>query len=359
MGKIVVVGAGVTGLTTSLFLAEKGHDVTIIAKKFFFDGYEDPCYTSNFAGANWQSFAGPEEYEIQDYDRPGYLKFMRLAETEPKAGVWQKKNVRYIEKEAFKAKYNNDASKVELPWFKSLVKDFRIFSESELPEHVAYGYEFTGVVITVPIYLNYLLNKCIDLGVTYRRVTLDHIIEANKFHSSGLKPDVLVNCTGVLASKLGGVQDSKVHPIKGQLTVVENNIDALYGVDFFKSEYPDDLLYVMPRREGGAIIGGCMLAGNWGSEFDKEMGKRSLANAAKYLPQFLDPKFGNPPEFRIVREQVGFRPGRTGGPRIEIDSEIKNLVHNYGIGGAGYQSSYGTVAKTVALVEKVLSQPKL
>lgn len=48
MARIIVIGAGVTGLTTALQLQSKGHNVTIVAK--WFPGESSIEYTSPWAG---------------------------------------------------------------------------------------------------------------------------------------------------------------------------------------------------------------------------------------------------------------------------------------------------------------------
>lgn len=60
----------------------------------------------------------------------------------------------------------------------------------------------------------------------------------------------------------------------------------------------------------------------------------------------------------IIRHGVGLRPLRSGGTRLEKEkiSQIW-IVHNYGHGGYGYQSSYGCSQAVVKLVEEALSQP--
>lgn len=60
----------------------------------------------------------------------------------------------------------------------------------------------------------------------------------------------------------------------------------------------------------------------------------------------------------IIRHGVGLRPAREGGARIEKE-KINGVwvVHNYGHGGAGYQSSYGCAQAAIALVDKIF-QPK-
>jgi D-amino-acid oxidase len=52
---------------------------------------------------------------------------------------------------------------------------------------------------------------------------------------------------------------------------------------------------------------------------------------------------------------LDLRPLRTGGVRIEKERIGEGwVVHNYGHGGWGYQSSYGCSAEAVELVEEVL-----
>jgi D-amino-acid oxidase len=52
---------------------------------------------------------------------------------------------------------------------------------------------------------------------------------------------------------------------------------------------------------------------------------------------------------------VGLRPVREGGTRVEKERIGATwVVHNYGAGGAGYQSSYGCAQAAVDLVEEAL-----
>lgn len=59
----------------------------------------------------------------------------------------------------------------------------------------------------------------------------------------------------------------------------------------------------------------------------------------------------------IIRHGVGLRPMREGGPRVEKE-EIDGIwvVHNYGHGGYGYQSSYGTAQMAIDLVNDMLRE---
>lgn len=55
------------------------------------------------------------------------------------------------------------------------------------------------------------------------------------------------------------------------------------------------------------------------------------------MPELLDEKKG----FTVISQQVGLRPSRTGGVRVETEKvnaeglEVVDVVHSYGHGGSG------------------------
>ena len=63
----------------------------------------------------------------------------------------------------------------------------------------------------------------------------------------------------------------------------------------------------------------------------------------------------------IIRHGVGLRPVRIGGTRVETEKiDTMWVIHNYGHGGYGYQSSYGCSQTVAKLLKGVLSvRPKL
>ena len=62
----------------------------------------------------------------------------------------------------------------------------------------------------------------------------------------------------------------------------------------------------------------------------------------------------------VVRHAVGLRPCRKDGVRIEKEEVDGNtdMVHNYGHGGFGYQTSYGCAEEVGRLVEAELEGKK-
>jgi hypothetical protein len=70
----------------------------------------------------------------------------------------------------------------------------------------------------------------------------------------------------------------------------------------------------------------------------------------KYIPPTLD-------EMDIIRHQVGIRPEREGGPRVEAETLPSGLrvVHTYGLTGGGYLYSFGMAKEVKKLADKFAS----
>jgi D-amino-acid oxidase len=213
---------------------------------------------------------------------------------------------------------------------------------------------FTSVCINTAIYLPWLVSQCLKNGVVFKRAVFKHILEAAcpSIHPSG-HVDLVVNCTGLMASNLGGVEDKSVVPARGQIVVVRN--DAGKMVDISGTDDGDDeACYVMTRAAGGGtILGGSYQKGSWDSQIDPSLAARIMKRAVELCPQLTGGK--GIEHLDIVRHGVGLRPVREGGTRIEKE-RIADVwvVHNYGAGGAGYQSSYGSAQAAVELIEDAL-----
>jgi D-amino-acid oxidase len=239
------------------------------------------------------------------------------------------------------------------PWFASVVPDFRILPKSVLPPTADSGTAFTSVCINTAIYLPYLISQCLKNGAVIKRAILSHISDAASLHHSGAAADVIVNCTGLMASKLGGVMDKDVVPARGQIVVVRNTPGAMFTISG-TNDGEDECCYIMQRAAGGGtILGGTYQKGNWESQPDPNQALRIMQRAVELCPALTDGK--GVEALSVVRHGVGLRPLRLSGVRIEKEKIGGTwVVHNYGHGGWGYQGSYGCSEGAVELVEDVL-----
>ncbi|RFU35463.1 hypothetical protein B7463_g881, partial [Scytalidium lignicola] len=353
---VVVIGAGVAGLTTALLLSKvPGYKIVVAAKHM--PGDYDIEYASPWAGANYMpvSVRGTKAAE---WDKNTWSPLEDLAANHPEAGVH------------FQGNRSKDANSTtaswfaELlssnPWFKGVVPNFRQLPSSALPPGVNSATVFTSVCINTAIYLPWLVSQCLKNGCIFKRAVFGHILEAARpgIHPSN-RVDLIVNCTGLMASKLGGVEDKTVVPARGQIVIVRNDAGKMMSVSG-TDDGNDEACYIMTRAAGGGtILGGSYQKGNWESQADPNLAIRIMKRAVKMCPQLTGGK--GIEHLDIIRHGVGLRPVREGGTRIDKE-RIGDVwvVHNYGAGGAGYQSSYGCAQDAGHLTgQAALSTPYL
>ena len=105
---------------------------------------------------------------------------------------------------------------------------------------------------------------------------------------------------------------------------------------------------------GGTILGGSYQSGNCEAVPNMDLATRIMKRAVSMCPDLTKGK--GIEHLDIVRHGVGLRPVRQNGARVEAERVGRLwVVHNYGHGGAGYQSSYGCAQEAVKLVEKALA----
>jgi hypothetical protein len=127
---------------------------------------------------------------------------------------------------------------------------YRFLDESELPPGTKWAKEYDTFCIDPSVYLPYLKINCISLGIHFKRANLSHVSEAFSLHHTSNPAVVVVNCTGLLASKLGGVQDDKVVPVKGQLVVVRNDSRGMFSMVAPNDHPAEESCYIMNRPFG-------------------------------------------------------------------------------------------------------------
>lgn len=120
--------------------------------------------------------------------------------------------------------------------------------------------------------------------------------------------------------------------------------------------------FAIPRPlEGGTIIGGTKEPHNWNPHPSADTRQTLLSNAAKWFP--FESEAASPAttkkskldasRFDVVRDIVGRRPAREGGLRLEMERLKPGIVvHAYGVGGRGFELSWGIAEEVVSLLRK-------
>ncbi|KAI5796376.1 hypothetical protein DFH27DRAFT_564105 [Peziza echinospora] len=352
---IVVVGAGVIGLQTALSLLEAGYKVTIVAKHW--PGDFDITYASPWAGAHWRSHATDSEPHLQEFDSVTFKYWSDLLTTTAAAEGSTKSDIGIAFSPAI---YLSPPDTAEIPWWSTLVKDYTVLPPSTLTSNL-YQATYTTITINPPAYLGYLLSRLGDLGVSTITAELydglDEVWELPGLEDSDHEVDLVVNCTGLSAKELvNNVDDErrKLFPTKGQTVLVRGEARAVRYLQ--ADSNGEGEAYVIPRvGSGTTILGGSRGVGDWDPTVDPSLSAQILARCTPLAPELLDPHTG---EFEVISHQVGRRPTRLGGPRIELETLGNGRVvcHAYGHGGAGYQASVGSARRVVGLVEEYFAR---
>ncbi|KAI0674533.1 D-amino-acid oxidase [Trametes maxima] len=361
---IVVIGAGVVGLTTAVKIQEKGgYNVTVIAETFPTDP-KTIKYTSLWAGGHHVSHAcddakqmaiDKETFDVMwELSAPGGAAehcFLRLPQTD----------------------YLLDGRDECLDW----MPDFKKLPQEALVPGAILGTSFTTVTFDTPKYLSYLFARFISRGGTVVRGTVQHITQVveggpSVFRTGKASPDpvdAVIVSPGVGARTLGGVDDQDVYPVRGQVAIIRAPW-ITFGRTVSHAE-KGIWTYVIPRRCGDVILGGTKEENDWypapRPETTTDILERCLALCPELVPAAIrSERPGTIDDLRslIVEEGCGFRPQRKGGIRLGVewvqgrDGQGKvPLVFNYGHGGGGYQSSWGSATIALELLEKALTSP--
>ncbi|CAZ85389.1 unnamed protein product [Tuber melanosporum] len=321
--EIVVLGAGVIGLQTALTLLESGYSVTIISK--YWPGDEHINYTSPKAGAHWRTHAGPDDLQGQRFDKETYEYWLELVKRDEDTGLVLIPLI-YIWDHPTPETANSGAS----IWWSTLVPNFTPLTHPHplLPATAHFGIMYKSFCLNPQKYLTHLLSRSADYGVKTHTHEVDTLTEV-----FGYVPDAVgvVNCTGLGAIDLvDPVEAEKLFPTRGQTILVRGEVET--GRLRVGEGY---IAYVIRRPGEGTILGGCKVDGDWNAEVDKELSKSIVERCKILAPELLVDG-----EFEVISEQVGRRPSRKGGPRIEVEwKEVEGrrfICHHYGHSGAGW-----------------------
>jgi D-amino-acid oxidase len=320
---VLVVGAGVIGLTTAICVAEAGVTVTVAAA-------EPPRQTTSVAaGALW----GPHLVGMDDrIARWAAVTRDRLADlTAPAIGASALGSVvRTVPGIAATA-----TADAEPPEYAAAGTVSRC-EPGEVPDGYAAAWRLSAPLIAMPGYLDYLADRLSRAGGTSAFGTrFGTLADARDFAPSAR---VIVNCAGYGARDL--VADRELVAVRGQAVVVRNPGLRDFFVGTGAAGWP--LTYLFPH-EDVVVLGGTEEAGRDSREPDPGTAARILEACVAIRPQLRDAA--------VVDHRVGLRPVR---PSVRLDVEQAadgaTVVHSYGHGGAGVTLSWGCAEDAAGLV---------
>jgi D-amino-acid oxidase len=330
--RIVVVGAGVVGLSTAIRLRVSGADVELLTSPkhpmvspmacalflptwigtdnpFIWSGWLEPAVVKSWhryqslldefgADAGIRSVTNHEYLPIGDPDPPGWVRSL-LAPSELAA-----------------CNLNFASRQYDRVW------------------------KFRTLVIDMSRYMPWLELRALSLGISIRKHQLESLDEA-----LDSQMPVLVNCSGLGARKL--VPDEAVRPVRGQVLFLQPaDTDILKNfVAIGIGEY-----CLVPRITDVGL----------GSLFEEADCNESLPIPPPSGEEKLWAALGTLLRLSGIdsselefsgRTSVGLRPIREGGCRVEaLWNGDRLIVHNYGHGGAGVTLAWGCADRVVELI---------
>src|SRR3954470_3411810 len=296
--RIAIIGAGVSGLTSGVVLAEQGYETHLFAS-------EPPAKTTSaVAAAMWFPYDAEPADKVISWALESYEIFRTLSR-DSATGVSMIQLRQFCRTEELKIP----------PWAEPL--NARSTASKEF-------------VMTVPlsdssIYLGYLERRLAAAG---GKLTAG--VRFEKPEEVDPTFDLVINCAGIGARTL--VRDPDLEPHRGQVVLVPK-------LDLPDAVVCDDppLMYVIPRAND------CVLGGT--NEISDDLRPDPSVTAA--IVSECSAVLKIPPP-RIIATRVGLRPYRRSGVRVEAGrmTDGRTIVHNYGHGGAGFTLSWGC-AETV------------
>ena len=307
MPAVLVIGAGVIGLTAAIRLREAGIAADVVAR----DAPERT--TSAVAAALWYPYRAFPRERVAGWSARGFEVLSALAR-EPGSGVRIRHGTERV------------GDGAPDPWWREAVPTFA---------RTATGWSFDAPVADMSVHLPWLARRLEALGGVVGSAVLARVDE-------GLaRAPVVVNCAGLGARELA--DDPSLVAVRGQILRVDAAVDEW----LLDQSDPERLLYVVPR-ERDVVLGGTAVEGDEDPRLDPDVAAAVRARCEAAMPALRGA--------RVVGEAVGLRPGR---PAVRLETEVRSagtVVHCYGHGGAGVTLAWGCAEEVVGLVARALEE---
>ena len=311
--RIAIIGAGVSGLTCGVVLAEQGYRAAIFAKDI---GQQT---TSSVAAAVWFPYHVEPAERVIPLALETYQVLADLARF-PESGVSIIESRQYLR-----------TGEIEIPDWAIPLGASVIPSEIEGSlESLKSGFSLRVPLMDTTIYLDYLITRFRKSGgEMYSNVRFEKLEDVDRTF------DLVINCAGIGAREL--VRDADLEPHRGQVAIVPK-IESLSAA-IVCDDAP--LMYAIPRANDCVFGGTNDLSDNLAA--DTATTQRIVGECSGVL------KIEKP---SVLAERVGLRPFRRSGVRLERDriADGRAVIHNYGHGGAGFTLSWGCARKVLELI---------
>ncbi|KAK9761932.1 hypothetical protein K7432_012784 [Basidiobolus ranarum] len=362
---VLVIGGGVSGLTTAWALREAGCKVTVIAKQFAPTKPGKEKIVSEMAGGLWEwapsvyGSSKSHQSEYENYKRwcqPSYVKFEELHAKygADVTGVRSRMSCFLFDK---KIENIDESAKLKMLEIKEhcdgfyrgvehLVEKYRINTNGEESYKLLDGYEYFSYVIDPKSYLKWLKKDVAKLGVRLLKFeVVGSILDEEENLLDMFSADVIVNCAGLASRDL--CHDNNIVPTSSVLVHAKNDgakfpmiksCISIYKYMNGTSKCGDDRhMFIVPRNDKVVVVGG-------NSETDSNDGDEahSVSEITQQVRTKCNRLYPEMQDAELLESDfhIGAQKSRKY-PRVGRDDDSKNVFHNYGHGYSRYSLSYG------------------
>ncbi|KAF8880845.1 nucleotide-binding domain-containing protein [Infundibulicybe gibba] len=377
--RVLVVGGGVTGLTTAWALLDAGYAVTVVSEKWA--SLEDRI-TSQIAGALWEwppAVCGKHTNLIsldnsKRWCMTTYRGLEKLIHTLPaqEHGVRMRMANFFFEQSIHKMsgqleKMNEIAAVHDIQGFKhdpTLVKTHAVNQDAGVVD----SYRHLAPVIDTDQYMGWLRSTVIAKGgkLITARINGDLLQQEDRLLAK-YGAQAIVNATGLGAYETAA--DHSVVPLRGALVRVINDgkrfpivKEALcVSHDDTHGAEAEDIVFIVPRNDRTLILGGLVQphVHTLDLTIDSPEIIRMRDRCNKFVPGLENAELDPVPFVQ------GLRPFRDTNVRVDREQRLKSdgthsrIIHSYGQGGSGFTLSFGCAADVLELLSELEKSPYL
>lgn len=357
--KILVIGAGVSGLTTALVLNAAGYDTRIISRGRPLSVKPDPFFISHYPSAS----VIPHSFFSADAE-----KIFR----------WSKSVFRSLHKMNFSGISSHTHYELfhmprEDSWYLRLMDNASTIPASDLPFRIPGDYD----IKTAWTYECYFADWTAYYPALLEQYKLQggtvEYIELGKEDLSRRKEEIIVNCSELGSAALFPETFSEMKLLAGHLLYIDDpetgnqdraetisyNITPPASVYGLGPDHPMDVYSY--RRKDGWVLGGSRIPATINRQMEIVSDYPELLNAQSYPRQIFElnrevilDHYGT--DLRKLSEPIpkfSYRLNHPAEDGLMIKKEIfddKQIVHNVGHGGAGVTMSWGCSLKVLDLI---------
>lgn len=363
--RVLVIGAGVSGLTTSICLRRAGFEVVIVADRFA------PNLTSVAAGALWEwppAVCGKHgtPRSLERSKKWCMIAYNEFKEIEAKYG--SEATGVYLRDVYFYFKYAIESRPTDLQKMNELKDEVEGFERGlhiirdsidlDFQGGIQDAYKHMAPMAHTDMYMKWLFQQVQDLGcdIIQDKITTNVLLSEGELLER-FNAQAIVNCAGL--GSIATTGDSSMYPLRGALVRVKNQggiIDAAHCISHDESSTDEqDIIFIVPRgKDDVVVLGGLAQQDQWKTNLNLDIPiiRQMYDGCLQFLEELRDLPLDDQEPVRI-----GLRPFTEKNVCVERVPDTR-VFYNYGHGGAGVTLSWGCSAEIVDLIEEMLEQEK-